>query len=256
MSAAVSPLAAMEATTPAAEIAMCSAIATIVRRPFEGLRDTTLKTRLTGGRAGAIELLRFVLSDEILNAAALGQRVFASTEGAVCVIVDAGSADRSSNFSAPLLEALTLVLVLVGMSKSSSCGALVSEGTFGVGKSVKLGAIKGHEQGEEGRNILHVCPLRLLIEVLGEFSALDAIDLHHLTLLELLRQHLDVPRLCVIHDLVVRSECFPLLGDLVGPLLELLQGRHAELGTPGKESAEHFLEGLWDIHGRLIISGQ
>jgi hypothetical protein len=93
MSAAVSPLVAMEATTPAAEIATCSAIATIVRRPFEGLRDTTSKTRLTGGRAGAIELLRFVLSDEILNATALGQRVFASTEGAVCVIVGAGSAD-------------------------------------------------------------------------------------------------------------------------------------------------------------------
>ena len=37
---------------------------------------------------------------DALNAAALGQRVFASTEGAVCVIVGAGSADRSSNFSA------------------------------------------------------------------------------------------------------------------------------------------------------------
>ncbi len=53
--------------------------------------------------------------------------------------------------------------------------------------------------------------------MLGEFFPLNAIDLHHdhLTLLELLKEHLDVTRLCVVHDLVVRSEFVPLLGDVV-----------------------------------------
>ena len=167
-------------------------------------------------------------------------------------MVTSTRADNSSNFSAPLLEALTLVLVLVGMSKSSSCGALVSEGTFGLGKSVKLGVSEGNEQGEEGRNVLHVSPLRLLVEVLGEFSPLNAIDLHHLTLLKLLKEHLDVRRLCVVHDLVVRSEFVPLLGDLVGPFFKGFHRRRS--GHAGK-GLELFLEGLLDIDGRLIVSG-
>jgi hypothetical protein len=61
----------------------------------------------------------------------------------------------------------------------------------------------GNEEGEEGRNILHVAPRRLLVEVVGEFSPLNDIDLHHLTRLELLKEHLDVMRLSVVHELVV-----------------------------------------------------
>ena len=167
-------------------------------------------------------------------------------------MVTSTRADNSSNFSAPLLEALTLVLVLASMGKGSSCGALVSEGTFGLGKSVKLGVSEGNEQGEEGRNVLHVSPLRLLVEVLGEFSPLNAIDLHHLTLLKLLKEHLDVRRLCVVHDLVVRSEFVPLLGDLVGPFFKGFHRRGA--GNAGK-GLDLFFEGLLDIHGRLIVSG-
>ena len=225
-----------------------------------------------------------LLSDKILNTATLGQRVFAATEGAVCVIVVADSADSSSNFSAPLLEALKLVPVLVGMSKSSSCGALmmidlllflqkeklataiylfglgtllsgpgfVSEGTFCVSESGKLGVSPGNEEGEEGRNILHVAPLRLLVEVVGEFSPLNAIDLHHLTRLELLKEHLDVPRLCVVHELVVRSEFVPLVGDVVCPFFECF---HRCGAGNAWEGLDLFFEGLLDIHGRLIVSG-
>jgi len=53
-SAAISPLVAMETTTPAAETATRSAIATIVRRSFEGLHASS-RMRLTGGRAVEVE---------------------------------------------------------------------------------------------------------------------------------------------------------------------------------------------------------
>jgi hypothetical protein len=174
-----------------------------------------------------------------------------ATEG-TWVLVGTGSADSSSNLSTPLAEALTLGPLTVGMSKSSSCGALLSKGTFGVSESSKLGVSPGNEEGKEGRNILHVAPLRLLVEVVEESLPLNAIDRHHLTLLELLKEHLDVVRLSGVHELVVRGDFIPLVGDIVCPLFKRV---HRCGAGNAWERLELFFEDLFDIHGRLIVSG-
>ena len=79
------------------------------------------------------------------------------------------------------------------IERTASCCA-----AFGGGESSKLGVSPGNEEGEEGRNILHVAPRRLLVEVVGEFSPLNDIDLHHLTRLELLKEHLDVQKVILM----------------------------------------------------------
>lgn len=207
--------------------------------------------RFSSERSCVSELLCLVLGNEILNATALLQMVLATTVATLFgVVIGTSATDCSGHLSSQLLQALTLVPVSMG--ENSSCIALVSECSFGGGKSVKLSASKGNEQGEEGRDILHVLTLLLLTEILGKLSPFNAVDLGHLTCLELLIEHLYVPRLGVIHDSFVWCELIPLPSGVIRPVFEF--SNRCRVGD-ARKGREQFLEGLLVVHGRQIVSG-